>query len=288
MKERLSPIFILLAAMLWGTTGTSQALAPASAHPIAIGATRLAVGGLFLFVILLISGKINLKNWPVKTTFFAALSMALYQPFFFSAVTLTGVAVGTVITLASAPVLSGIVEWFVFKKRPATVWWISTFLSAVGCMLLFINDESVYTDPYGILLAIGAGFSFASYTMISEGLVDRFPTVSVVAVVFTLSGLMLAPFLFMFDMTWITEPSGILVSLHLGIFATGVSYLLFARGLRFVPSSTAVSLAFAEPLTATVLGVVIVGERLNDMALVGIILLLVGLGSLIWSSAKDK
>ena len=53
--------------MLWGTTGTTQALAPETAHPIAIGATRLAVGGLFLLLIVLVKGNFNFKGWSMKT-----------------------------------------------------------------------------------------------------------------------------------------------------------------------------------------------------------------------------
>lgn len=60
MKQQLAPILILFAAMLWGTTGTVQALAPDSAHPVAIGAARLFIGGLFLLIILLLSGKLDL------------------------------------------------------------------------------------------------------------------------------------------------------------------------------------------------------------------------------------
>ncbi|WVE39748.1 EamA family transporter, partial [Priestia megaterium] len=44
MNTSLSKILILCAAVLWGTTGTAQALASAGAHSVAIGAVRLAVG----------------------------------------------------------------------------------------------------------------------------------------------------------------------------------------------------------------------------------------------------
>lgn len=44
MNTSLSKILILCAAVLWGTTGTAQALASAEAHSVAIGAVRLAVG----------------------------------------------------------------------------------------------------------------------------------------------------------------------------------------------------------------------------------------------------
>ncbi|PMC40255.1 EamA family transporter [Bacillus sp. UMB0899] len=284
MKGKVSSLLILLAAILWGTTGTTQALAPETAHPIAIGATRLAVGGLFLFCIVLVTGKFNVNNWPVKTTLLASICMALYQPLFFSAVTITGVAIGTVVAIGSAPILSGFIEWIYFKKRPATLWWGSTILSILGCLMLFVNKESAHVDPVGLLLALGAGLSFAGYTVVSRELVEKYSTLLVVAAVFTLSAIMLSPLLFVFDMSWLISVQGASVSLHLGILATGVAYLLFAKGLSNVSSSTAVTLALAEPLTAALLGVFILGEFLNAISWLGILFLLLGIGILIWSS----
>lgn len=287
MKQQLAPFFVLLAAMLWGTAGTSQALAPEAAHPIAIGATRLFVGGLFLLCVVLILGKFTLKGWPVMPTLIAALSMALYQPLFFSAVTITGVAIGTVVTIGSAPILAGLIEWIFLKKRPVTIWWISTFLSIVGCVLLFANQEAVVVDPAGILLALGAGLAFACYTIVNKELVSHVSPLPAVAMVFTLSGIMLSPFLFIYDMTWITNVGGMLVGLHLGIVATGIAYYLFATGLSKVTSSTAVTLSLAEPLTATLLGVFLLGEFLSVISWAGISLLLVGIGLLIWRTRKE-
>jgi len=280
MKEKLSPFLVLFAAMLWGTTGTAQAFAPESAHPIAIGAMRLAVGGMSLLVVALLLGQLTLKRWPVRPTVLAALCMAFYQPLFFSAVHMTGVAVGTVIAIGSAPVLSGALEWIVWRKRPIRVWWYATLLSILGCLMLFVNTETISVNPYGILMALGAGLMFAGYTMVSERLVRESSSLAVVAVVFTLSAIFLTPLLFIFDVSWVLELSGVVVSLHLGLFATGAAYLLFAGGLRYVPSSTAVTLSLAEPLTASLLGVFLVGERLDMTSWAGIALLVIGIGLL--------
>lgn len=286
MKGKLPPFLVLLAAILWGTTGTTQALAPETAHPIAIGATRLAVGGLFLLLIVLVIGKFNFQNWPIKTTLMASFCMALYQPLFFSAVSITGVAIGTVVAIGSAPIFSGLTEWVYLKIRPAKIWWYSTFLSIVGCLMLFVNKESVLVDPVGIIMALGAGLSFACYTLISRTLVEKHSSLSVVAVVFTLSGICLSPFLFVFDMSWIMSFRGVGVSLQLGIMATGIAYLLFNKGLIHVSSSTAVTLSLAEPLTAALLGVFLLGEYLTITSWFGILFLLLGIGILLWSSHK--
>ncbi|MGX2961147.1 EamA family transporter [Peribacillus sp. JNUCC 23] len=61
---------------------------------------------------------------------------------------------------------------------------------------------------------------------------------------------------------YIIGPRVITVSLHLGIITTGIAYFLFAKGLISIPSSTAVTLSLAEPLTAALLGV-LVNEQLS-------------------------
>ncbi|MGP1909393.1 EamA family transporter [Metabacillus sp. JX24] len=288
MKEKLAPLWVLLAGVLWGTTGTAQTYAPDAAHPIAVGAARLAVGGFSLLLVALLIGQLNIRNWPIRVTVAAALCMAAYQPLFFTAVEQTGVAVGTVIAIGSAPLLSGALEWLLLRKTPSKGWWISTLLSIIGCFLLFFNKGAANADPSGILMALGAGLSFAVYTMVSKGLVHTASSLSVVAVVFTLSAVFLSPVLFFYDMSWMTEPGGLAVSLHLGLLATGAAYLLFAKALVHVPSSTAVTLALAEPLTAAILGVVLVREQLDLLSWTGVSCLILGIGFLAIFSRRDR
>ncbi len=287
MNGKIAPFLIVMAAVLWGTTGTAQTFAPEAAHPVAIGAARLAVGGLFLLALVFMRGGLSLKNWPIKATVLAALSMALFQPLFFSAVTVTGVAIGTVVAIGSAPVLSGFLEWIFLKRSPSRIWWASTFLSITGCLMLFLNKDSVVVDPVGVLMALGAGLSFAVYAIVSRDLVGKFPSLSIVAVVFTLSAVFLAPFLFIFDMSWMADVRGWGIVLYLGVMTTGVAYFLFGRGLTYVSSSTAVTLALAEPLTAALFGVFLLGEQLNATSWVGMALLMLGIGLMMMNSKSD-
>src|SRR5690554_4610461 len=104
-KQNGAVVFVVIAAMLWGTTGTSQALAPQGATSLAIGAVRLSLGGLILLAFALFRGSLKgLKGWPILPTIIAAASVALYQPFFFAGVSQTGVAVGTMVAIGSSPV----------------------------------------------------------------------------------------------------------------------------------------------------------------------------------------
>lgn len=288
MIKILSPLLILLAAILWGTAGTAQALAPSEAHPISIGAVRLFIGGGFLLILVLATSRLRIKEIPFKIVIGAALCMALFQPFFFSAVSLTGVAIGTVVAIGSSPVLAGLIEMIILRKKPSKIWWISTLFSVVGVILLFSNQTTAQADPRGILLALGAGLSFASYTIINKKVVSSIPALPAVAVVFTISGLMLSPFLFIFNATWVFTSDGLITGLYLGVIVTGIAYFMFAKGLANVDSSTAVTLSLAEPLTATMLGVFLLGEAMSLLSWIGLILVLLGIGVLILSSVKKS
>ncbi|MGE7604606.1 EamA family transporter [Peribacillus sp. NPDC097675] len=283
MRGKSAYLFVIMGAMLWGTTGTAQSFSPDGAHPFAIGSVRLAFGGMVLVLIAFLQKKLKVHNWPVRETLLATLGMACYQPLFFMAVSLTGIAIGTIITLSSAPIIAGFLEWMVEKRRPTAIWWLATGLSIAGCLLLFSNEGSGAIDPIGILLALGAGMAFSVYTLVSKKILDSQPPEATAAVIFTLSALLLSPMLFIFDSSWIVTTNGLAVSLHLGLFATALAYLLFNKGLTSVPSSTAVSLSLAEPLVAALLGVFLVGENLSLLNWFGVGLLLCGIFSLTFS-----
>ncbi|MGJ9382814.1 EamA family transporter [Salipaludibacillus sp. CF4.18] len=277
---------VLLGAMLWGTTGTAQFFAPENAHPIAIGTMRLAVGGSVLFLLVIFQKRDKSIQWPVKAILMAAVAMAAYQPLFFSAVSVTGVAIGTVIAIGSAPILTGLIELLVYKRRPDRQWRLATVLSIIGCILLFATEGNIQLDPLGFLMAIGAGVAFSCYTLINKQIILKLPSEMAVAVVFSLSALFLSPLLFVFDVSWVLQFNGAMVVLHLGIIATALAYLLFVKGLMGVRASVAVTLSLAEPLTAAMLGVLVVGEVLTLTAMIGVFFIFLGLTILFYTPKK--
>ncbi|WKA54200.1 DMT family transporter [Planococcus shixiaomingii] len=279
-------ILVLLAAMLWGTTGTAQTFIAGTAHPLAIGALRLSIGGFTLLAFVIWTKTLNAKTIPWKAAWLSAAAMALFQPLFFSSVQLTGIAVGTVVAIGSAPVFTGILEWVFLKTKPNRVWIIATACAIGGCILLFANTESAAVDSFGIALALGAGLSFAGYAIVSKTVLQAMEAVPAVAVIFSLSALFLLPFLLILDVSFIQSAENLSVILYLGLAATGLSYILFSRGLKQIPSSSAVTLSLAEPLTASLLGVLVVGETLNSTAWSGVGLLLCGI--VVLTLAKRK
>ena len=287
-------LFVLLGSMLWGTTGTSQALAPEGADSLAVGALRLVVGGAALLGMALVRGSFRKGGrWQVAPTVMAILATAFYQPFFFTGVSRTGVAVGTLVTLASSAVISGLLGYVFLHEKPAEKWYLSSLLAIAGCFLLTLSGKAEGTaNPAGMLFSLGAGFSYSVFVLSGKSLLKDHGADAVNGLVFSAAGVLYVPVLIINPPLWLANPRGLLVAFHLGLVATALAYFLFLKGLSSVPASTGVTLSMAEPLTASMLGVYLLGERLNfaggmGMALLfsGVALLALGAGS---GSARDE
>ncbi len=274
--------FVLAAAVLWGTTGTAQAFAPAGAHPLSVGAMRLLVGGIGLLLLARSRKKWTWHGWPWGKVLLAAVGLAGYQLFFFAAVARAGVAVGTVTAIGSVPVTVGLLTWLVYGIRPSFIWLISTTLAVIGVGLLALAGQEITLDLLGLALAIAAGTSYALYVMSSKELVETHSPTAIMAMISAVGLVLLLPLFFVLDFSWLVQPRGTAVALYLGLVTLAAAYLLFTRGLARISADMAATLTLAEPLTAAILGLVLLREPATLSVLAGMGLIFAGLALLAW------
>jgi DME family drug/metabolite transporter len=272
-------LFVILAAVLWGTGGTAQALAPGAADPLSVGVVKIGIGGTAMLAFSALSGgwaKGASAKWRPLPVLVCAMLVASYQVLFFTGITLTGVALGTISAIGSLPVWAGLID-LLFGRQPDARWLGATALAVAGSVLLIGSGGSVSVEPLGVLLCIASGAGLVVFTTIAKGLLEERPHSVVMGVTFTLGALLLSPALLLSDPGWLLSPTGLVVALELGLGATALAYILFARGLSKVSVSTAATLTLAEPLTAGLLGILVLGERLSPAAVSGMALIVLGL-----------
>lgn len=270
---------VLLAALCFATTGTAQALGPGGIDPAAVGAARIIVGGALLAAFARLTRTRRGRSWARGWVLAAAIAVATYQVAFFAAVKDTGVAIGTIVALGSAPTLAGALEWIAAGRRPSGRWAGATALACAGVALLALAGGSgAGVSALGVTLAVIAGGSYAVYTLAAKRLLaDGHEPEPVMAAAFGFGAVLLVPVLLATGPGWLAHPGGLGLALFLGIVPTAVAYVLFARGLRHIDVSEAATLTLAEPLTAAVLGVVVLGEQLTGAGGLGATLILAGL-----------
>jgi DME family drug/metabolite transporter len=269
-------VLVLLAAVFWGSTGTAQELGAPTASPLSVGAVRLVVGAVALVAIAVAGGGFRgVRSISPRWALAMAVGVALYQVSFFAAVRATGVALGTVVAIGSAPPLTGLLVWALTRTIPDRRWVVSTLVAITGVVLISMPDV---VDVGGVLLALGAGASYALFAVAAERLVAVMPSSGAMALGFGGGAVLLSPMLFSADLSWAGTGSGLAAAIWLGLVTTALAYVLFGTGLRSTPVATVATLSLAEPVTAFVLGVAIVGERLDALGWLGAATVLTALG----------
>jgi DME family drug/metabolite transporter len=295
---------VLAAAVLFGTTGTSQALGPDGTTPLSIGVMRMVIGGTGLAVIAFslaarharrrpaAAPRPRLTLQPLSLMVLTGACLALYQPLFFLGTARNGVAVGTVVALGSAPILAGLLEWALTRRTPTPTWMAATALATLGVVLLGFGGaagDGSGTDPLGLLGSVGAGASFAVIANAQRRLLDAgWDPFTVVGAMGASSAAICAFALPFVDLAWLGTGSGVAMALWLGLGTISIAYVLFTWGLSGLTAATAATLTLGEPLTASVLGIVVLGERLSALAVVGLVVLAAGLALLAWGSRAPR
>jgi DME family drug/metabolite transporter len=273
-------LLVLFAALCWGTSGTVSTYAPDAASALSIGAVRVIVGALGLLCIALIRNRGRRPlSWSWKLVAAGAIGVAGGQLAFFSAIDSAGVAVSTVLTIGVAPVFTGMLGAKFLRERPGRIWSIATALAIGGAALMVLGTAAaVGGDAVGLLLGVLGGVGYAVYVTASKLLIGQGQdAVDVTAAIFCGAALILLPVFLLGDWRWVLEPRGAAVAIYLGLATNALAYLLFGLGLALVPVATAATLTLLEPLTATLLGVAWLDERLSALQWIGAGLLLLGL-----------
>ena len=242
----------------------------------------MALGALALLSLALLGGAAArvARCWDSDVrgaTIIGALAVAGYQLCFFAAVKLAGVALGTLVAIGAAPVLAGLFG-LALGERPSRRWAAATALAVAGCALLLLPGRRLDASSVGVLLALGAGAAYAAFTVAGRRLLLHVGSPdAVMAALFAAGAVMLLPVLASQDLRGLASVRGLAMVLWLGLVATAAAYWLFARGLARLPAATATTLDLAEPLTASALGVLALGERLAPLTLAGAVLVAGGL-----------
>lgn len=271
----MGAIAVLVAGVLWGTTGFSSHFAPAGSNPFAIGAGSMGFGGVIM-AILALSKQGRQVSWGPsrKAMLWGAACLWVYPLCFYGAMHYSGIAVGTAINIGSSPIMATLIERVlgraVINKNRLT----AAALAIVGLAMLSIGGHANSAHPgsgpnpaVGIVLGLLAGLTYAGISAAAHEMI-RLGVPSNVAMgrIFGIGAIFLVPLCVALPGPLLDEPRGWGVLAYLAFVPMATSYLLFGYGLRSVSASTAVTLTLVEPVVAAILAVFVVGE---PMALIG-------------------
>ncbi|MFI5609836.1 DMT family transporter [Amycolatopsis sp. NPDC051903] len=255
--------------MLWGTGGLAGSLLGqlAGLHPLAVAAYRLLLGGA--------AGLVAVRRKPRSVTEVLIVGglFAFFQTTYFAAVALSSVGAATMTTIGAAPVLLTIAAAMRRRPRPWTL--VSVAGAVAGLVLLRWSPGETAA---GMILALLAAAGFAVLTALPR---KDDPAVTT-AFGCLAGGLLLTPAALAVGMGLPARPDVLLTAAYFGVVPTALAYAAYFRGLAGAHPVLGALSALLEPLTATVLSVVFLHERLSTPAWCGAALLVGALAIGYW------
>jgi len=287
---RRASLFALLAGVTWGCSGTLASFLPGGFSSLTIGAFRLLVGGTFL---LLFAGRgigklFRPRSGEGKTLVLSVIAISLTQITFFTAVLKAGVGLSTMIYIGLSPLFAGIIEHLVDRTPLDRRWYRSVGLTLTGSLLLGGINWGNLREPSGLFFALAASLGWSLTGLTMKRLQRRRGSLEVTTLVMFLGGVVMAPLLIRADWNLVFSWPVPLTLLLLGFLTASVPYVLFNRSVRTIPAGHAFVLGMTEPLTAALLGVILLGEPFTPLHGVGYGLIFGGVMLLYMSGGKGK
>ncbi|WP_410872438.1 DMT family transporter [Nocardia sp. A7] len=281
LSTRMGTADLVIAGILWGTGGLLGTLVQRSTQlsPVAVAAVRLAVGGSLLVGLCVLTRRAIPRGAPAWRRIGAVAVLApVFQGCYFGAVALSSVSLATLITIGMSPVIVAVIEHLVGRRALDRTRARGIALALIGLALLVGAPGAGGSRVLvGAALAMAAAGAFAVLTVIAAVPVRGLDPVTSTGIGFTAGALLLAVPATVTTTTIDTTTNGVLGVLALGLFPTAIAYTLYFRGLTAAGAGTGALLALLEPLTGTLLAVLLLDERLGVAGWAGAALLSIAL-----------
>lgn len=280
MRKLLPYLMIAFGASLWGLIAVFvRELKAAGLTEMEIVTVRVTFASICLILIGLVAYRnqlqIHLKRLPlfIGTGIF---SIVFFNYCYFSTINQMDVSMA-VILLYTSPAFVTILS-FLFLKEPLHRKKIGAVIGTiVGCFLIAgISSEQTSTITFiGVLTGLGSGLGYALYTIFGKFALAHYQPFTVTLYTFVVATAALLPFSGIWGKLDILFSSRILlISIGLGLIPTVLAYFVYTWGLGRTEGSKAAIIATVEPVVATILGIVVYGEKMGGIQFIGAMLIL--------------
>ncbi|MET9556611.1 EamA family transporter [Streptomyces sp. NPDC006645] len=299
-----SLIYLVVAGVAWGTAGGAASLLyrVSDIGPLSLSFWR-CVGGLVLLLgaLALRRGRAAAAGVPASAAeprrrrlvriLGTGIGLAVFQSAYFAAVEETGLAVGTVVTLGAGPVLIALGARLTMGERLGGSGLFAVVGALAGLAVLVLGGDGATVRPLGVAYAVLAAAGYAAITLLTRWLGQdggKADALSTTAWAFAVAGLCLVPLAGAEGLLPHTpEPAQVLwLLLYVAAVPTALAYALYFAGAAVVRAATVSVIMLLEPVSAAVIAVSLLDERLTAATVVGTLMLLAAVVGLATAEAR--
>ncbi|MCC5905644.1 MAG: EamA family transporter [Balneolaceae bacterium] len=276
--KNISTAFVVLAALCWGLSGgIGGILMKDGWDPFVVSFYRGLIGLFFVLVWLLLrpcgSGLKNPRLWFWSVI--AGLGVAGNFAFYFVSISEGSVAVAVTL-MYSAPVFVYLVSFTLKLEKSTPLKWAAIAMVMLG--IVFLTQIYDIESSGVTLVGVGAGLlAGLSYALFIFGFKYAAPHGSPQAILLIAFAVLVTVLIWPGDtdqtLAVLSTPSWPLFAI-LGVLGAGLSFIIYIIGLKNTAPAVASIVAMAEPVTASIFGVVVLNETLATLQIFGMGLIL--------------
>lgn len=298
LSVRRSLVQLAVAGAAWGTAGAAASLLYLASDlgPVSLTFWRCA-GGLVLLLAAQAVRRPRREGRPAEPRARRALRIAatgvaftVFQAAYFAAVQLTGLAVATVVTLGAGPVLIAVGARLAMGERLGAGGIAAVAGAPVGLVVLVFGSGGGAVRPAGIGWALVSAAGYAAMTLLTRwlGRDGGGDPLSTTAWSLAVGTVCLLPFAAVEGLLPHTVHLAWVVGLltYVALVPTALAYVLYFAGAAVVRSATVSVIMLLEPVSAAVIAVVLLGERLTTATVLGTLLLLAAVIGLVYGELR--
>lgn len=271
-----SVLKIVMAMVIWGSVGLF--VKNIDLPSIEIAFLRAAIGTVFLLIVsffmkskvpkeeqeghskkdmilLGISGIALVLNW-----------LLLFQAYKYTTIT------NAILSYYTAPVFILLLSPIVLKEKLTLKKLISVLVAMGGLALIMMNQPETnggnYMHAKGISYGLAAAAAYTSVLLLNKS-IKGFSSFHRTITQIIISTLILLPMVLFRGNLHITGVNMIINILILGIFHTGLAYLLYFSSIQNVSAQRISVLSYIDPISAIILGTLFLGEPLTIYHVIG-------------------
>ena len=275
-------VVALVTSLVWSTTFVStKVLLMSGMTPETIFVTRFAVA--YLLICLISRGPLLARNWRDEgllalagitggSLYFLTENTALEYTY----------ASNVSILISAAPLMTIALTSAVFRQPMRRNMLLGAVIALAGVTLVVLNGSTdVHISPVGDLLTLAAAFCWAAYSVILKAVGSgRYSVVFVTRKVFFYGLVTMIIYMFCagihYDFSLLTKPLVYGNLIYLSVFASLVCFIVWNKVMDVIGPDKANNYIYLSPVGTITTAVIVLGEPLSWMAVVGALVIVAG------------
>lgn len=278
MKNNTGVLITIIAAMLWGFSGTCGQYIFDNFHADAtyLTAVRLLTSGLILVVIGFITNRKNMvdvwknRNTALRLLVFSLAGITLCQLTYMVTISYSNSGTATILQYIG-PVFVMIVSCIMARKLPQRKEVLAIIMALIGTFIIAThgNIHTMVITPKALTWGLASAVSLMLYTMIPVSITQKFGSITTTGYGMTIGGIVLCIGCRIWEAPMIYDIRCILAFAAIVILGTVLSFTLYMTGVARCGAVKASMLASLEPVSATVFMIVWLKEPFQLIDAVG-------------------